>query len=176
MIAIPPVPLAPAGPPRRSSSRPVGPATLRIRALEELLTLPPLEEWLAGSVVASATDGDGKSGDRDFAAVKEFIEEHLAEPFDVSELSRRANLTRPHFTRVFTEQEGVPPWTYVLDRRVRRAAELLEEGMPPSEVALESGFCDQSHLTRVFRRATGTTPGEFQRDRTNVQDPEDEGD
>lgn len=175
MITIQPVSLAPARPWRATTPRRGLPSAPRVRTLDELLTLPPLEEWIPGRIVASAKGEDGDGG-RDFTAVKEFIEEHLAEPFDVSELSRRANLTRPHFTRVFTEREGVPPWTYVLDRRVRRAAELLEEGMPPSEVALESGFCDQSHLTRVFRRAKGTTPGEFQRDRTIVQDGEGDAD
>jgi AraC-like DNA-binding protein len=101
-----------------------------------LVLLPLLEEWLPSRIVASAGGGDSR---RDIEAVKRFIEEHLAESFDVSELSRRARLTRPHFTRVFREQEGVPPWAYVLDRRVRRAAELLDEGAPPSEAALESG-------------------------------------
>lgn len=129
-------------------------------------TLPLLAHWLPWDVVASA---DGEDDPHGIGAVKRFINEHLAEPLDVAELSRRANLSRPHFTRVFTEREGVPPWTYVLDRRVGRAAELLDQGMPPSEAALESGFYDQSHLTRVFRRATGTTPGEYRR-RTIVQD------
>ncbi len=126
--------------------------------------------WLPSTIVASA---DGPAGRGDIDAAKRFIEEHLAEPFDVSELSRRAGLSRPHFSRVFREEEGVPPWTYVLDRRVQRAAELLDEGTPPSDAALESGFCDQSHLSRVFRKVTGTTPGEYRRDRTIVQDEED---
>ncbi len=168
-------------------------------SLDDLLTLPPLGLWLAPTPVASARAGGAGGGEDppprgrrgEVADALRFIEEHLAEPFDVGDLSRRAGLSRPHFTRVFKEEEGVPPWTYVLDRRVRRAAELLEEGAPPSEAAWVAGFCDQSHLSRVFRKATGTTPGEYRRERasreggegpedpsgadsTNVQDGEDE--
>lgn len=103
-------------------------------------------------------------------AAKVFIEEHLGGPLDVTRISREAELSRPRFTRIFREVEGTTPWAYVLERRVRRAAELLERGRPPSEVALDTGFVDQSHLTRVFKRLTGTTPGEYRRRGTNVQD------
>lgn len=123
----------------------------------------------AGEGAAPGADGDAAIR-FDIAAVKRFIEEHLSESIDVPALAREVNLTRPHFTRIFRDIEGVPPWTYVLERRVRRALELLDRGVPPSQVALDTGFCDQSHLTRVFRRFTGTTPGEYRRERTIVQD------
>lgn len=105
-------------------------------------------------------------------AAKAFIEEHLGEPLDVVRISREVNLSRPHFTRVFREVEGVAPWTYVTVRRVRRAAELLEEDRRLSDVALETGFADQSHFTRVFKRVTGRTPGEYRKCDPDVQDGE----
>lgn len=114
-------------------------------------------EWTEGDA-----DTDGKAGD-ELAGVKRYIEENLADSFHVSDLSRLMDLTRPHFTRVFTEQEGIPPWRYVQTRRVHRARKLLDDGMSPSEVAYETGFADQSHLTRVFRRLTGTTPGRYRK-------------
>lgn len=108
-------------------------------------------------------------------AAKAFIEEHLGEPLDVVRISREVNLSRPHFTRVFRAIEGVPPWSYVTERRVRRAVELLESDRPLSEVALDAGFADQSHLTRVFKRVIGRTPGEVRRNDSIVQDGEVEG-
>ena len=47
--------------------------------------------------------------------------------------------------------------------RARRATTLLREGMPPLEVAFESGYFDQAHLTRRFKDFLGTTPGAFGR-------------
>jgi AraC-like DNA-binding protein len=102
-------------------------------------------------------------------AAKDFIERNLGRGIDVSRIAREVDLTRPHFTRVFREAEGMPPWEFVLDRRIRRAEELLDQGRPLSDVADELGFCDQSHFTRVFKRRTGQTPGEY-RKRTKVQD------
>jgi AraC-like DNA-binding protein len=46
---------------------------------------------------------------------------------------------------------------------VRRARELLERGVPPAAAAVSVGFCDQSHLSRHFRRIVGATPGLYQR-------------
>lgn len=173
MLYLRPFPLAPsrAGGCRVGDRRPRGRSKWVHWVRPDPTTLPPLADWLPGRFVAS---GGAEDDPHDLVGVKRFIEEHLAEPFDVTELSRQVDLTRPHFTRVFTECEGVPPWTYVLDRRVQRATELLEKGMPPSEVALESGFYDQSHLTRVFRRATGKTPGAYRRDSTIVQDGDED--
>jgi len=69
-----------------------------------------------------------------------------------------------HFARLFRRTVGVPPHQYVLRRRVERAKELLLTGrLGLSEVALAAGFSDQSHLTRVFRRAVGLTPARFRR-------------
>jgi AraC-like DNA-binding protein len=102
---------------------------------------------------------------------KVFIERNLGKPIDVTRIAREVELTRPGFTRVFREAEGVSPWDFVLARKIRRAEELLGKGLPLSEVADELGFCDQSHFTRVFKRRTGETPGEY-RKRTKVQDRE----
>jgi AraC-like DNA-binding protein len=128
----------------------------------------PLEQWLPRPIQAA---GDNGSRGHDVVRVtKEWIERHLGDPIDVSEMARRVELSRPHFTEIFREVEGVPPWSYVMERRVRRAIELLDRDVPASEAAAEAGFCDQSHMTRVFKRVTGTTPGEYRRDPTNVQD------
>ncbi len=127
--------------------------------------------WVA-PVAAAGNGGSARPAEiaDPVEAAKVFIEEHLGEPINVTRIAREVELTRPGFTRVFRERTGTSPWAWVLDRRVERAARLLERQVPPSEVADALGFCDQSHLTRVFKRLTGATPGEYQRERTKVQD------
>ena len=58
---------------------------------------------------------------------------------------------------------GSPPHAYVLGRRLEAARERILDGMPLAEVAAETGFADQAHLTRRFKRFLGTTPGRFGR-------------
>ncbi|QMU70610.1 AraC family transcriptional regulator [Streptacidiphilus sp. P02-A3a] len=67
-----------------------------------------------------------------------------------------------HLIRSFTAALGMPPHAYQTQLRVWRARSLLADGLPPVEVAPRVGFYDQAHLTRVFKRYTGVTPGQFQ--------------
>jgi AraC-like DNA-binding protein len=134
------------------------------------LTAVPLAFWTANPVCADG--GSAARGREDVIEIaKVFIEQNLGKPIDVTRIAREVELTRRGFTRVFREAEGVSPWDFVLARKIRRAEELLGRGVPLSEVADELGFCDQSHFTRVFKRRTGETPGEY-RKRTKVQDRE----
>lgn len=68
-----------------------------------------------------------------------------------------------HLARSFTAHTGVAPHAYQLHLRVGRARALLAEGAAPAEVATRTGFCDQSHLGRHFRRLVGVTPGAYAR-------------
>jgi transcriptional regulator GlxA family with amidase domain len=59
---------------------------------------------------------------------------------------------------------GVSPYRWFLNARVKHAQTLLLNGtLPLAEIAVRLGFADQSHFTKAFRRATGTTPGEWRR-------------
>jgi transcriptional regulator GlxA family with amidase domain len=67
-------------------------------------------------------------------------------------------------TRTFRAFERCTPGEYLIAARLRRAAELLSDArLPLAEVALASGFADQSHLGRRFRSGYGVTPGEYRR-------------
>lgn len=103
--------------------------------------------------------------------VQEFVEVHVGEALCLDDLAEVAGLSRYHFSRVFREEVGQTPWAFVRDARIERAKNLLAEGTPPAEAAHESGFFDQSHLTRVLRRFDGRTPGEV---RDTAQRPPDE--
>lgn len=93
-----------------------------------------------------------------------FMREHLAEDISLKTLAGVAGLSPFHFVRVFKQATGLTPHRYLLERRLERARELLLcRSRALAEVAIEAGFCDQSHLTLQFKRAYGVTPGEFRR-------------
>jgi AraC-like DNA-binding protein len=67
--------------------------------------------------------------------------------------------------RAFRAETGLPPHAYLNQIRVRRARTLLDQGIAPADVALTTGFADQAHLTRHFKRVVGVPPGAYQRGR-----------
>jgi AraC-like DNA-binding protein len=92
----------------------------------------------------------------------DFIRSNLSHDLSLGELARAANLSPFYFARLFKQSTGIAPHGYVMARRIERAKELLHNGMLPIvEVALETGFADQSHMTGVFRKLTGVTPRNF---------------
>lgn len=95
--------------------------------------------------------------------VRRLLDEAPSLRISLAEMADRAGLSRFHFLREFRRAYGVTPHAYAVNRRVMNARQLLLQGRPISMAALESGFADQAHLTRVFLRTMGVTPGEFRR-------------
>ena len=94
--------------------------------------------------------------------VREHVEVHMSESMDLAELAGVAGLSVYHFGRAFKQSTGVTPHHYLVHRRIERAQEMLARSeLPLSEIALASGFSDQSHLARHFRQMLGMTPGQF---------------
>lgn len=94
----------------------------------------------------------------------EHIEGRLAETVTLDDLAAHAGRSKYHLLRTFSREVGMPPHAYQTRARVLRARDLLESGVPPARAALETGFADQSHLTRHFKRLLGTTPGRYARE------------
>ncbi len=101
---------------------------------------------------------------------REYLESNYAENVSLNQLARLVELSPYHLTRVFTREVGLPPHAYQLGVRVTRAKTSLLRGSSISSVAQETGFADQSHLTRHFKCLVGTPPGHYVHDRKNVQD------
>lgn len=96
--------------------------------------------------------------------VREHIEANFAQRVDLSRLAHIADLSTSYFSRAFKESLGMPPHRYVMTRRLAGAAELIRKTAKPlAEVAIEVGFSDQSHFTRIFTQMTGETPGALRR-------------
>jgi AraC-like DNA-binding protein len=91
----------------------------------------------------------------------DFIDACFAESISLAELAAVAGLSISRFAVRFSAETGVSPQQHVRLVRVRHAQHLLRRGLPPSIVATEVGFFDQSHLCRHFKRVLGRTPGEW---------------
>jgi AraC-like DNA-binding protein len=95
--------------------------------------------------------------------VKHYLHDRLADNVSLGELAALTELPPYAIVRAFTREVGMPPHAYHLQLRIDRAKRLLAAGGVPARVANESGFVDQSHLTRHFRKWVGVTPGGYAR-------------
>ena len=102
--------------------------------------------------------------------VRHYLETHYTENISLEKLSVIANLSPFYLLRSFRKQVGLPPHSYLNQVRLTRAKMLLSQGRQISQVAQETGFADQSHLTRQFKRMLGFTPGQYQIKGNIVQD------
>jgi AraC family transcriptional regulator len=99
---------------------------------------------------------------RKLKAVLGYIEDNLGRDLGLGEIADAAGLSVSHFKALFRKSLGMPPHQYLLRRRVERAAMQLRSGnMPIGQIALENGFCHQSHLALHTRRVLGLTPQEL---------------
>lgn len=94
--------------------------------------------------------------------VREYLETHYEDNTSLDELAHIAGLSPYHLVRVFREETGLPPHTYLTHVRVMKAREMLQNSpLSIADVAYATGFTDQSHLTRWFKRMVGVTPGKY---------------
>jgi AraC family transcriptional regulator len=98
---------------------------------------------------------------RQLRRVTDHIQEHLSSDLSLAELASVAAVSPSHLKALFKESTGLPVHQYIIRRRVDFAVELLSSGSRGrklSDVALQAGFADQSHMARCMRRVIGMTP------------------
>lgn len=100
-----------------------------------------------------------------------YLERHFPERISLETLCRRTGLSKSTLLRSFVREKGVTPYQYLESVRVEAARQLLSQGTPPLETALQTGFSDQSHLTNCFRRLTGLPPGLYRTASVKSSDP-----
>lgn len=100
---------------------------------------------------------------RGVALAREYIHAHYAKDIRLDDLARLALLSPFHFVRAFRRALGAPPHAYLLHARLSAARSLLRTDMRLADVAQETGFADQAHLTNAFRRTIGLTPGRYRK-------------
>ena len=102
--------------------------------------------------------------------VRDYLEAHYAENVLLEQLAAITHLSPFHLLRAFRTETGLPPHAYLTQVRVERAKALLVQGWPVAQVAVETGFADQSHLTKRFKGIVGVAPGQYFLHSKNVQD------
>lgn len=151
----------------------------RFRSVHGFLHLPPGQpgsalrretgvlEFIATLARHSCDDDDDAGSGRDTTrrvpeTVREYLRANLSRNVTLDELSVIADLSKYRLVRACTARFGLPPHKLHLRLRLDRARELLRRGTGIAEIAYETGFHDQPHLTRVFARTYGMTPAMYQ--------------
>jgi AraC-like DNA-binding protein len=153
--------------------------SLELRRVHATLSqaVEPLEaesrlSWLLGTLVrrhaaAAPPAHEARSAGGVSRQVMTLLADQLTCPPGLTEIAAGAGLSRYQLLRSFRAEVGMPPYAWLAQYRVTRARVLLEQGHSPAEAAVRTGFADQAHLTRWFRRVVGVTPGAY---RNSVQD------
>src|SRR5262249_23163710 len=139
-------------------------------AADELQKECALLKTLGDLVLRHASSRDGERAPapapRTHAAlqrVRELLESEFARAVTIRELADEAGLSTCHLIRVFRNAFGLPPYKYLEQVRIQQARRLIRHGFPLTHVVHATGFSDQSHLTRYFKRIVGVTPGTYAR-------------
>jgi AraC family transcriptional regulator len=94
--------------------------------------------------------------------IEEYLNEHFEDQITLAQLSRIAGVHGVHLIRTFRKFHGTTVGEYLRHRRIEFACRLLQSSsLSVTQVAIQSGFYDQSHFTRAFRAHVGLTPGQF---------------
>ncbi len=97
--------------------------------------------------------------------VLDFIEANFSADIALEDLASVAGSSRYHFSRTFRDATGIPPYRYLVQRRVNAAKPLLlEDILSIAEIADQCGFNSQAQFASMFRRVFGTSPGRFRRE------------
>jgi AraC family transcriptional regulator len=96
---------------------------------------------------------------------RDLLAANLANGISTTEIAAACGLSRSYFICAFRRATGETPHLCLMRFRVEKAKELLESTLPIAEIALTCGFADQSHLTRVFTKQVGMSPGVWRRER-----------
>jgi AraC-like DNA-binding protein len=95
--------------------------------------------------------------------LRELLDAHVVDGVRLADAAATLGVSETHLIRTFTREYGLPPHRYLTGRRVDHARRLLLAGTPIAETAARSGFHDQAHLSRHFRRMLHVPPGAFRR-------------
>jgi len=104
-----------------------------------------------------------REGGGDMQRLRERLADDPLRPPTLADLAKMAGLSRYQVLRRFERAYGLPPHAWLLRQRAERARALIRSGMGLAAAAASSGFSDQSHMTRIFVRQFGFTPGAWRK-------------
>ncbi len=91
----------------------------------------------------------------------DFLKNNYMKSITLDELSALTGISKYHLLRSFTKQKGISPYSYLEAVRIDKAKKFLEQGISPMEVAMKTGFTDQSHFGNFFKKIIGLTPKQY---------------
>jgi AraC family transcriptional regulator len=117
-----------------------------------------------GGVRMSAPQFRGGVSSLQMRRATELLEAHLDGDIALQQVAEACELSVSHFARAFKQTFQVPPYRWLIERRVDRARDLMTNSrLPLADIAIRCGFADQSALNRSFKRIHGVTPGTWRR-------------
>jgi AraC family transcriptional regulator len=117
-----------------------------------------------GGVRMSAPQFRGGLSSLQMRRATELLEAHLDGDIALQQVAEACELSVSHFARAFKQTFHVPPYRWLIERRVNRARDLMTNSrLPLADIAIRCGFADQSALNRSFKRIHGVTPGTWRR-------------
>ena len=117
------------------------------------------------SLILMESEGQAVNPQKDLLRhVNTFIQGRMADPLTLEDLAHHVNKSKFHFSRIFKQETGRSPMSYLRDFRVRAAQLLLATTtLPLKAIAQQVGFRDEFHFSRIYKRATGHPPGATRR-------------
>jgi AraC family transcriptional regulator len=92
-----------------------------------------------------------------------YINEHLDKDVSLQAIAAHLSMSQYYFCRLFKESIGVSPYQYLMQQRMERAKQLLEQKQALIvDIALACGYSNQSTFTTAFRKAVGMSPRDYQ--------------
>jgi AraC-like DNA-binding protein len=134
---------------------------LRIEELQRDQIVSDLADALAATDASTVRQGSSARHRQAAEKVRDLLESSADRAVTSVQLEEVSGMTRYATARHFRACFGTSPYRYLLMRRLDRARRRIARGMPLAEAALASGFADQSHMTRHFKKAYGLTPGRW---------------
>lgn len=98
-----------------------------------------------------------------------YVRSDFTESVTLCDLAKVTRCSTFQIIRAFRAEVGQTPHAFIMALRIRHATKLLRAGQYIVEAAADTGFADQSHFTRHFKRVHGITPGEYVRQLTRRQ-------
>lgn len=106
---------------------------------------------------------DGKISAAGFRTLVRYIDDHIGEKLTLDDLCVQVHMSSFHFSRAFKRSTGYSPYQYVMTRRTHYAQQLLlrDRNLSIAEVAVTSGFTDQSHMNKILKRVFNASASEI---------------
>lgn len=125
---------------------------------DEMAAETKLLSLVAGLLPHSTSKANLRTSTADIRRARQRIDDDPTAPLSLAELARDSGVSRYQLLRAFARELGLTPHVYIMQRRLARARRLILAGKALADVAISSGFYDQSHLNRCFVRQFGVTP------------------